>query len=30
MDVAHNDVIGSSFYMEEMTGSVGTVTVTIG
>ena len=30
MDIAHNDVIGSSFYMEEVTGSVGTVTVTTG
>ena len=30
MDVSHNDVIGSSFYMEELTGSVGTVTVTTG
>ena len=30
MDTAHNDVIGSSFYMEEVTGSVGTVTVTTG
>jgi NAD-dependent SIR2 family protein deacetylase len=30
MDIAHNDVIGSSFYMEEVTGSLGTVTVTIG
>ena len=30
MDVAHNDVIGSSFYMDEVTGSLGTVTVTTG
>jgi len=30
MDVAHNDVIGSSFYMDEATGSVGTVSVSIG
>ena len=30
MDTAHNDVIGSSFYMEEVTGSGGTVTVTTG
>jgi len=30
MDIAHNDVIGSSFYMEEVTGSLGTVTVTTG
>tara|TARA_R100000789_G_C2996853_1_gene147691 strand:- start:437 stop:799 length:363 start_codon:yes stop_codon:yes gene_type:complete len=30
MDIAHNDVIGSSFYMEEVTGSVGTVTVNTG
>ena len=30
MDISHNDVIGSSFYMEEVTGSLGTVTVSIG
>lgn len=30
MDIAHNDVIGSSFYMDEVTGSLGTVTVTTG
>lgn len=30
MDVSHNDIIGSSFYMNEVTGSLGTVTVTTG
>jgi ribosome-binding protein aMBF1 (putative translation factor) len=30
MDIAHNDIIGSSFYMKEVTGSLGTVTVNIG
>lgn len=30
MDIAHNDPIGSSFYMEEVTGSVGIVTIAIG
>ena len=30
MDIAHNDVIGSSFYMEEVTGSLGTITVSTG
>ena len=28
MDVSHNDVIGSSFYMDEVTGEVGEVTIT--
>jgi hypothetical protein len=30
MDISHNDTIGSSFYMEEVTGSLGTVTVNTG
>ena len=30
MDIAHNDTIGSSFYMEEVTGNLGTVTIDIG
>ena len=30
MDIAHNDPIGSSFYMEEVTGSLGTVTISVG
>jgi hypothetical protein len=30
MYIAHNDPIGSSFYMEEVTGSVGSVTISIG
>ena len=30
MNVTHNDTIGSSFFMDQLTGSVGTVTVTTG
>tara|TARA_R110000787_G_scaffold218067_1_gene326779 strand:- start:2781 stop:3143 length:363 start_codon:yes stop_codon:yes gene_type:complete len=30
MNPAHNDVIGSSFYMDKITGSLGTVTVSTG
>lgn len=30
MDVSHNDIIGSSFYMKEVSGGLGTVTVSIG
>ena len=30
MDVSHNDIIGSSFYMSEITASLGTVTVSTG
>jgi|TARA_R110000803_G_scaffold25371_9_gene60682 hypothetical protein len=30
MNIAHNDAIGSSFYMDEVTGSLGTVTITTG
>ena len=27
MDVSHNDTIGSSFHMDQLTASLGTVTV---
>ena len=30
MSVSHNDPIGSSFYMDELTGSVGDVAISIG
>lgn len=30
MDVNHNDVIGSSFYMDQLTASLGTITVSTG
>ena len=30
MDVSHNDVIGSSFYMDQLTASLGTITVSTG
>jgi hypothetical protein len=30
MYIAHNDSIGSSFYMDEVIGSVGTVAISIG
>jgi|TARA_R110002020_G_scaffold91204_1_gene221727 hypothetical protein len=30
MDIRHNDIIGSSFRTNELTGSLGTVTITTG
>jgi hypothetical protein len=30
MSISHNDPIGSSFYMDEITGSVGNVAISIG